>query len=345
MPKAFVVRTIPGDGQEPGAREVFKALKSGKARIGWSEDDDQDLRKVVSLAQKDWSTLTAVQKDAWRCHGFLDRATNGDLFFYPHQPRYGKFCIAQISPSNGDYGYDPPSETLDGDFRSFRPCTLLTPEGIDVQDAIVPPRIRKRLGLQGRFWELYDFDLVTRLMADIPSAGKFEPSRIEPRVARIFGNLTAALPSSIHREFPRHDFSWFCKELFERMGYSSVIYQEGPHERGSDIVVSVGNALLPEEINVGVQAFSYADDVSVESLQEKLDQLLAGWDANHLDYGVLITTGMCSTACYELIKHHSHDNPKQLIKLIAGVEIARLFLEHFDVPSELQVPGERHAVA
>ena len=125
---------------------------------------------------------------------------------------------------------------------------------------------------------------------DLPEAGHRQDGSNRASVQRIHNELRGKLPDALHREFNRADLSrQFCSELFERMGYSPDV-QEGPAEAGSDVVVTVGSPLLPEDvgIRIGVQAFSYQGTVNKEKLQAKLEQLLRGWEENSLAYGVLL---------------------------------------------------------
>ena len=82
MGRAFVVKTAPSGG-EPVAG-VYDELKAGRARIGWSSQDNQDLRKI-----RDKRAQSDDERWARKCLGFLTRVEIGDRFVYPHQPRRG----------------------------------------------------------------------------------------------------------------------------------------------------------------------------------------------------------------------------------------------------------------
>lgn len=113
------------------------------------------------------------------------------------------------------------------------------------------------------------------------------------------------------------------------MGYNHEV-QEGRGEAGADIVVEVGNPLLPDEgFRVGVQAFAYGGNVREGSLERKLNQLLEGWETNDLDYGVLLTTGIPTGEALEVLVSHNEENPDRHVKLIDGDALADLFLQHF----------------
>lgn len=110
------------------------------------------------------------------------------------------------------------------------------------------------------------------------------------------------------------------------MGYS-VDVQEGRYERGSDLVVTVGSPLLPEEATslVGVQVASFSGKVSGHNLQKKVDQLINRGEANELDFGVILTTGQCEEEALDRIEAHNSESERK-IKVIDGKPLAGLFL-------------------
>ena len=278
MPSAFVLKTV--DEGQPVPR-VFDELKAGRARIGWSYRANLDLRLLVSRIEQG-EQLNEDERDAKRCLGFLTRVKSEDYLIYPHQPDRGKFSVVQVT---GEYDYSTDKDGLDRDFRSFRPCLLKTPEPVDMYDEIVPSQLRHRLGRPGRFSQVYDTAPLFRFLKDLPQKGhrQDDPNQMsEMSLQRIHSGLRKDLADALHREFSRADLSrQFCRELFDRMGYTPDV-QEGPHEAGSDVVVTVPDRLLPEkvEIRIGIQVFSYVGDVQESALKSKLDQLLRGWETN-----------------------------------------------------------------
>ena len=330
MPAAYVVKTVVEGQPFPG---VFGELKAGRARIGWSYQDNLDLRLLVTRIEQG-EQLNQDERDAKRCLGFLTRVESEDYLLYPHQPVRGQFSVVQVT---GEYDYSTEQDSLDEDFRSFRPCLLKTPEPVDMYDEIVPSQLRHRLGRPGRLSQVYDTAPLFRFLKDLPNQGQLQGDSnqmSEISLQRIHDELRGKLPEALHREFSRADLSrQFCRVLFDRMGYTTDVHvQEGPYEAGSDVVVTVDNPLLPGEFRIGVQVFSYEGDVQESALQPKLDQLLRGWETNSLNYGVLLTTGRCSPAAVAALhdhNKHNKENPKRLVRLIEGDELADLFLKYF----------------
>ena len=317
--RAFVVRTAEYGWPVPG---VYDSLRNGRATIGWSLLDHQDLRIIARLLD-DGRELDPDQADSRRCLAFLHKPNYKDYFLYPHQPENGKFTIVTVA---GDYDYATGGE----DFRSFRPCKLVTPEPISVYDPVVPSKLRADLGRQGRFYEIHDTKALALFLRDMARAGGTDTSN-SPALARVHGDLRDHVPNSLAREFSRHDLSRkFCAELFERMGHAAEV-QEGPHEAGSDVVVTLGNPLLPdgEQFRLGVQVFAYEGEVTRDAVVGKLNQLLAGWNANGLKYGVLLTTGRCNPDARAAVLDHNRENAQQLVRLIDAIELADLFLRYF----------------
>lgn len=320
MEKAFVVKTAHSSG-EPVAG-VWDELVAGRARIGWSSKPNQDLRKIRDKQPED-----DHEREARKCLGFLTKMETGNLFVYPHQPRRRMMSVVRIT---GDYGYDYGIKIIGGDFRSFRPCRMETPEPVHMYDEIVPSKLRHRLGCPGRFSEIGDTAPLTDFLKHVSQAGQLLDDTNRAAVGRIHEKLRKMLPKELHREFARADLSRrLCKELFERMGYTANV-QEGPAEAGADLCVTVGSPLLPDkrDVVVGVQVFSYEDDVDKDSIESKLNQLLGGWEKNSLDSGVLLTTGSPDASAQELLDRHNQARDDRPVKLIGGEELADLFLRH-----------------
>ena len=181
-----------------------------------------------------------------------------------------------------------------------------------------------------RISQVYDTSSFFGFLEDLPNRGQLQDGSNRASLRRIHNGLRENLPDALRREFGRADLSRrFCPDLFERMGYSAEV-QEGPAEAGSDVVVTVGNPLLPDDgFRIGVQAFAYEETVEEWALQDKLEQLLGGWEDNSLDYGVLLTTGRCSEAAVAALHKHNKEKPDRLVRLIEGDELADLFLKHF----------------
>jgi len=322
----YVLKAVDSDGTPIDG--VFDELQAGRARMGWSYQDNLDLRLIMAR----WDAGQELDEDQHEtrrhCRRLLTDVKDGDFLIYPHQPVRWRFSVVQVT---GDYDYSPADQALDGDFRSCRPCRLVTPEPINYDDAIVRPRLRHLLGVQGAFFRPSDQGLFFEFLADIPAAGRLDDGSSASSLGRIHSRLQETLPGLLHREFPAAHLSRrFCSELLERMGDAYEL-QEGRGEVGSDIVVTVTHPFLPENvgIRIGVQVFSYEDRVEEWALQVKLEQLLKGWEHNSLDYGALLTTGRCPDEARALLREHNHQNQNRLVRLIEGEDLADLFLKYF----------------
>lgn len=153
MPAVYVVRThMKNKVPYPG---VFDELRVGRARFGWSYQDKLDLR-LIQEKQKRGEQLTKEEGEAEPGLGFLTRPALDDYLIYPHQPKADHFLVVKVT---GDYDYLPAKEALpdSNDFRSFRPCSLITPEPVGYHDRIVSDEFRRILRGLRRF---YDVDQV-----------------------------------------------------------------------------------------------------------------------------------------------------------------------------------------
>ena len=306
---------------------VFDELQAGRARMGWSSRDNQDLR-LIKEKITGRQPLEENEQEVKRCLGFLTRPVVGDYFIYPHQPARRQFCVVQVT---GEYDYSAEENGINGDFRSFRPCSLITPSPVDWYDEIVQSQLRQSLGILGRFYKVSDSRPFFAFLQDLSKAGRRQDGSNQAILNRIHKNLRESLPDLLFAEFNKTDLSRrFCSELFERMGYSCNV-QEGPAEAGSDVVVTVGSPLLPDQVEfqIGVQVFAYTGPVEAEALRSKLNQLLSGWEDNSLNYGALLTTGRCSAEAKEVLQNHNKNNPDHLVRLIEGDDLADLFLQYF----------------
>ena len=322
MTRAFVVRAVRAD--RCPVEGVFDELERGRARIGWSYLDELDLRKIRARPAAD---LDEHESAAWRCLGFLISVSDGDYLLYPHQPERNHFAVARVT---GEYDYDG---GIEGDFRSFRPCKLVTSPPVSMKDEIVSSELRQRLGLPKRFYEMHNIDLSQDFLQRLPKAGQILDGTNRIPIGRIHENLRERLPALIQKEFSRAELSrQFCRELFLRMGYTpdDVQVQEGSNEAGSDIVVTLGAPLLPDDgVRIGVQVFSYKGEVKENALKGKLNQLLSGWDDNKLNYGLLLTTGILNDPARKVLDFHNRSNPGRSVTLVDGESLSNLFLKYF----------------
>ena len=330
MAAVYVVRT---EYKGKPVLGIFDELRAGRARIGWSHEDVLDLRSIRKAA-KQGKNLSKAEHKAKRCLGFLTRPVRDDYLLYPNQPERGKFCVVRVA---GCYEYSSTAEGIDNDFRSYRPCSLVTETPVDLKDSMVSSQLRYRLGKQGRFSKVHDPESFFEFLADLEEPRRSLPDESQQAgIWKIHRELRKNLPDAIRRQFSSHDLSrLFCRELFERMGYA-VEVQEGPAEAGSDVVVTISDPLLHEEANIriGIQVFAYEGDVQESALRGKLKQLLRGWEDNELDHGVLLTTGRCTPQAAEAVSEHNanelnKDGLKRLIRLIDADDLADLFLRYF----------------
>ena len=182
--------------------------------------------------------------DAWDSLPEFLRTT---ILFIPISPERGQFCVVLAT---GEYDFSDKEEGLDKDFRSFRPCSLVTTEPVNVHDEIVSSQLRHRLGRPGRFSEIYNTGPLSEFLEDLPNAGRLQDDSNRASLQRTHNKLRRKLPEVLHEEFSRADLSRkLCRDLCERMGYVHEI-REGPTEVGSDVVVTLGDPLLSDEVEI-----------------------------------------------------------------------------------------------
>jgi len=304
-------------------------MKSNKARFGWSYHERLDLRLLAQKAE-DKKSFDNEEDDAYRSIMFLRNVKINDFLIYPNIPRYGEFVICRVT---GEYGFDEGIEVTHQDFRSYRPCLLVTPTPINRADRRVPPYIRKRMGLQGRIFRIHEDAEFQMLLKSIESLelGEIEQDVIS-RVQKKLDQTLEETAKNIARNFPGKDFSKFIYELFKQTGYD-VVYREGPYEQGSDLIVRLGSELIEEAPRIGVQVAAYSGNVSKETLVLKRKQLLSGWDVNGLSFGLLVISGEVSVAAMDELREYNEIEKKKerprFVKLIGESELLELLRTRF----------------
>jgi Restriction endonuclease len=302
-------------------------LHANSARIGWSSDDKLDLIHIIQETNADhWHQLDGDQQGAWYCHGFMDRAAVGDLLFYPNVPSAGAFCVARVT---GEYAFLSQKEGIDGDFRSSRPCKLLTPHGVNKADPIVPAIIGHKIGLQRRFYQLYvDEDMLEIFLKDIPKAkplgeAQSKDDRFFQEFAKMVSPIHKELARGWSKHFPVANLSRFLAGILDRHG-EKVDLREGRNERGSDLVIELSNDFLDRPIVIGIQVKSYEGPVSADTVRTDLDQLIRGWEDIPLDYGALIASGEWTEEADKVLAEHNQKYPQRRVKKVDGTQLARI---------------------
>ena len=121
------VRAIHGQNHAPIAG-VYAELIAGRARMGWSNHDELDLR-IIAEAQTAGQTLNSDQEDAAHCLPFFEGIRVHDVLWYPTIPAARKVTVVRVT---GEHDYDHGiNGVYDGgpgyDFRSVRPCEAVAP--------------------------------------------------------------------------------------------------------------------------------------------------------------------------------------------------------------------------
>lgn len=143
------IRALHGRNHEP-IEGMLAELIAGRARMGWSNRDDHDLREIVK-AESAGRTLTPEQEDAKRCRPFFTDIRVHDVLWYPSIPEKKKVTVVRVT---GEYGYDRGVMGMyDGgegyDLRSFRPCEAVA-AALDIDSETIGPDVRRWLNTRGR---------------------------------------------------------------------------------------------------------------------------------------------------------------------------------------------------
>ena len=141
----------------------------------------------------------------------------------------------------------------------------------------------------------------------------------------MMADIAERLGATWAKTFPQKHPSQMLAGVLENSGYH-VTNQEGPSERGADLVVEIENPFIEEPILIGVQVGSYEGEVSKGTVSDKLAQLLTGWEDNRLNYGALVLAGKCGHDAHFVVHEHNRKNPNKSVTLLDGRDLAQLIL-------------------
>ena len=144
----WMIRAI--DNHREPIAGVYSELIAGRARMGWSNHDELDLR-MIAEAKSAGRALTDKQEGAADCLPFFEGIRVHDVLWYSKIPAAGRVTVVRVT---GDYGYDcGVNGVYDGgkgyDLRSFRPCEAVAPS-LDLNGEIIGSDVRQWLHVPGR---------------------------------------------------------------------------------------------------------------------------------------------------------------------------------------------------
>lgn len=309
--------------------EVYKSLKSGEGRFGWSYVETADLKLLQRRIEIDgWDSLTDDEKDCYQA--FLLEVKVGDHVVYINLPEWGKCTIAKVT---GEYywKWDEDNEDFGHRFH-VDPASLLT---FDRNDAIVHPYLRARLKLQSRWWRIYAETEFDKLVSDL-TGGKSMQQAYTDETDRAFLSkeidpLFLEITKRIHATHPNYALETLIAKVMERVpGVLSVKRQGGAGDYGADILVEYEEGLpfanLKQQALCVVQVKSFEgahwDTKAVSDIERAFNKY------PNAKMGVILSSANESTEVLEKAVEKLQIESGKPVGLIIGKDLARFVLQY-----------------
>ena len=140
----MTIYAIKAPDEPPNIEKVFKSLKGGEGRFGWSYIETADLYNLRDrFKQSGWDSLTGEEQECY--HDFLLNFKNGDYVIYINVPEWGRCTLAEVK---GEYRFHYDDE----DFNHRFPVDPKSVCSFDRNDAMVPPVLLSPAKYYDTFW-------------------------------------------------------------------------------------------------------------------------------------------------------------------------------------------------
>lgn len=295
---------------------IYKSLKGGKSRFGWSIDDRHNL-----LLKDNWTDWHARQM-------FLLEVKPGDWVVHINTPRWGRCIAAQVTSS---YQFDDGIECSDrNDFRHHFNVDLNSIIEFDRNDpnlissVNLKPRARyHRVNAVADFIQSIE-NLKTNAVS-IQNGDTREEFHLREKADDILGQVTELIQQANQSKA----LEKFLAKVIRRIpGVESVIENGSgwKSDFGADLIVTLRSTLgvLSIENRIIVQVKSYTGN---HYDLEAVTQIERGIQKFNGNAGIIITTAQKTTELENAISEASERIEKP-IELLAGVDVAKFVIEH-----------------
>ena len=310
--------------EESGAvKKVYDSLTQGEGRFGWSDIETGDQRTLNERVRRDgWDSLSEDEQHCY--HDFLLWIACGDYVVYVNAPEWGECTLARVT-GEYDWRYE------DDDFNHRFPVDAGSVRTFNRNDAKVPPALRARLKLQGRWWTIYtecEFnELLMRLDQETPA----EPRSLESDLTYLKRNVQPYLPKivrTIQETFPGKDLEAFVKRVLGRVpGVKEVKRKEGRADHGADLIVTFEAASIPglmQTLVVQVKSYrgTHVDTGAVEDIRRAFDEY------REATMGLIVSTAAESSEELDRELDKLREEKGKPVCLLIGDELAGFFLRY-----------------
>lgn len=288
-----------------------------------------DLNTIAAKLEKSrWkvSALDDQERDAWRGNqrmwpGHWGRIKIGDVIVLPKLPKDRHWKIVEVT---GDYYFDLHHDV--GDYGHVLPVTELVGD-VSNANRRVSSGLQRTMGCRSRLWN------ITALGADVDDliAGTEEQlDRADTDLERLRDVMEATLVVMRERlasKFAGNQNEAPVQRLLERLyGATAVRRRAGPSERGADFELTQVDPLGVTFTTV-VQLKTYQGKIGSRGhvALEQIRDAVTHYGANA---AVILTTADAETDEFRQRRNQLEQELGVEIRLVAGEELARLFLGH-----------------
>lgn len=308
------------------AGRIFKSLKKGEARFGWSYIETADLHALNERYQRDgWDNLSEEEQKCFQ--GFLLEIKPDDYVVYINVPEWGRCTLAKVTrPYYWDFA--------DKDFNHRLGVDPESVQDFDRNDAAVHPSLSSRLKLQGRWWTIYTVKEFEQLLFALGRGAVGEIITPEAQLNLLGKELRPLLQEitkRVHHTHPSASLELLLARVFEQIvGVKEVTHLGGASDHGADLMV-VTEAVHPltgelQQTTCVVQVKSFEgahwDTQAVDDIKRAFDRYP---DA---DEGMIISTADASTPDLEEALDQLRDESGKPVHLQIGEDVAAFILKH-----------------
>ena len=302
-------------------RLVYRSIKSGKSRFGWSSDDE---RNLLTLDPSEWGELEYKYS-----HRRLLEIDPGDWIVHINLPEKGKCVAAEVLSK---YRFD---EGLDcGDHVDFKHCFEVNAKGVvefDRDDDAVLPSVHLRQ--RKRIERIYNVDDFLQSIASLrdgvsvnlgPDEGRGE-YHLKDKTDEFLPRISEIVREMHHSK----NLEGFLAKVFRKIPGVVEVEEnglKGGPDHGADLIVHVRTPMghLPLQHTVIVQIKSFEGTMYGPNA---VDDVVAGIKQYDGTEGMIMTTAE---------KHDSVDNAiaeasrkiNKPIDVLASDDVARFVIKH-----------------
>lgn len=292
--------------------KVYKSVKQGKSRFGWSGSETDDLREEWNGKQ---NFLLGIKKDDWIVH--------------VNMPQYGECVALKVA---GEYEFD--NAGLECNWgRDFRHVIPVDPNSIiefNRRDPNILPTVN--LNPRGRYHRVkyvLDFEKsITNLKenrVDLKNVESKEIFHLNEKTDEIMKQLTSLL----HNTHKGKELERFLAKVFRKVENVVEVNENGfgwGTDHGADLIVhtqtNISNIEFENKIIIQVKSFEGEHyDLSA------IDQVITGIDFYNADAGIIITTANSTEELEGKIQEVA-EKIKKPIDLIAGNDVAKFVIKY-----------------